>query len=98
MLIAGLTLGVGILAVLGAIVYRLFTYEPQRGPLSVAEGTAVPTLTKSELGVSAEAKLLATSLDGSHLLLTYDESGVVVAVVFDLDAMAVVRRLRITPD
>ncbi len=44
MLIAGLTLGLGILAVFLAILYRLFTYESGGAPVPVVEGAAIPTV------------------------------------------------------
>ena len=71
MLISGLTLGLGLLAVFMAILYRIFTYQSAGAPVPVVEGAAIPTVTRSALGLPADARLVSTSLDarphGAHL-------------------------------
>ena len=95
MMIAALTLGLGIFAVFAAIVYRLMSSEPAP-PQAITADTATPTLSRADLGVSAEAELISSSLDGEQVALTYaDETGTVV-VIFHLPSMSVTGRFRVT--
>lgn len=98
MLISGLTLGLGILAVFLAIVYRLVTWESGGTPVATVEGAAVPTVSPSALGLPADARLVSTSLDGDRVALAYEDSGGSTIVVFDLDRMVVVSRFRVAGD
>jgi hypothetical protein len=95
MLISGLTLGLGILAVFLAIVYRLVTYESGGAPVAVVEGAAVPTVNRSALGLPAEARLVSTSLDGDRMALSFEDGSGTTIIVFDMRRMAVVARLRV---
>lgn len=96
MLISGLTLGLGILFVFLAIVYRLVTYESGGGvPVATVEGAAIPTVTRSALGLPAAARLVSSSLDGDRIALTFEDNAGSTIVVFDLNRMAVVSRLRV---
>ncbi len=94
-LISGLTLGVGILAVFLAIVYKLMTYEPKGRPAAIAVGGAVPTLKRSDLGVGADARLAGTALDGDRLALTYEAAGATTVIILDLPSMMIVDRLTV---
>lgn len=94
-LISGLTLGVGILAVFLAIVYKLMTYEPKGRPAAIAQGSAVPTLKRADLGIPADARLAGTALDGDRLALTYEAAGGATVIIFDLPSMTVVDRLTV---
>ncbi len=91
MLIAGLTLGLGIFAVFAAILYRIVTYDATSAP-AVAEGTPIGLPT---LGLPADAGLVSTSLDGNHLALTYETADGTVIIVIDTRSGTVVSRLRI---
>ena len=93
-LISGLTLGLGMFAVLLAIVYRLMIYEPKARPAIVA-GAAVPTLKRSDLGLPDGARLVATALDGDRLALTYEAASGTLVIVLDLRSKAMVDRLAI---
>ena len=97
-LISGLTLGIGILAVFLAVVYRLMTYEPRARPPAIIAGSAVSTLKRAELGVPADARLVSTALDGDRMALTYEAAGEATVVIIDLPAMSVVSRLTIRGD
>jgi hypothetical protein len=105
MLISALTLGFGIFAVFLAILYRLFTWEssspatplaaapPATAPL--AAGAAIPTLRTADLGVSPDARLVSSSLDGNRLLLTYADSQGSILVIIDLPSLTVTARLAV---
>ena len=95
MLISGLTLGLGILAVFLAIVYRLVTYDSGGAPIAVVEGAAVPTVNRTALGLAADARLVSTSLDGDRLALSFEDGTGTTIIVFDMRRMAMVSRLRV---
>lgn len=98
MLISGLTLGLGILAVFLAIVYRLVTYDSGGAPVAAVEGAAVPTVNRSALGLPADARLVSTSLDGDRLALSFEDGGGTTIIVFDNRRMMVVSRLRVAAE
>ena len=95
MLIAALTLGLGIFAVFAAIVYRLMTSEPAAPP-PIAADAATPTLSRADIGIPAAADLVSSSLDGDQLALTYRDEGGTTVVIVHLPEMRVINRLRIT--
>lgn len=95
MMISGLTLGLGIFAVFMAILYRIFTYGGAATPVPVVEGAAIPTVTRTALGIAPDARLVSTSLDGGQLALTFEDGAGSTIVVFDTGRMAVVSRLRV---
>jgi len=98
MMISGLTLGFGILAVFMAILYRIFTYQGGGAPVPVVEGAAIPTVTQTALGLAPDARLATTALDGDRLALTFEDGSGSTIVVFDTDRMAVVSRLRVAAE
>lgn len=101
MLIAGLTLGIGMFAVFGAIIYRMSTNESAGSaplPAPLPADAATPTISLSALGLAPEARLLSSALDGDRLALTYAETGGTAVVVIYLPTMAVVSRLRVSDD
>ena len=83
MLIAGLTLGLGLLAVFLAILYRIFTYQSAGAPVPVVEGAAIPTVTRTALGLPADARLVSTSLDADRIALTYEHGAGSTIIVVD---------------
>lgn len=91
MLIAGLTLGLGIVAVFAAILYRIATHDATSAP---AMTTAVP-VNLPALGLPADAGLVSTALDGNHLALTYETVDGTVIVVIDTRSGALVSRVSI---
>ncbi len=98
MLIAGLTLGLGILAVFIAILYRIFSYQGAAVPVPVVEGAVIPTVTRTALGLAPDARLVSTSLDGNRIALTFDDGAGATIVIFDSGRMQVVSRLRIADE
>ena len=95
MLIAGLTLGIGILAVFGGIVYRLML-SGTGAPAALPNDAATPTISLTELGLAADARIVSSALDGDRLSLTYAEDGGTTVIIFQMPSMTVVGRLRVT--
>lgn len=94
MLISGLTLGLGLFAVFIAILYRIFTYGSAGTAVPVVEGAAIPTVTRSALGLPADSRLTSTSLDDGRIALTFEDGAGSTIIIFDMDRMSVVSRLR----
>jgi hypothetical protein len=95
MMISGLTLGLGLLAVFMAILYRIFTYQGAGTPVPVVEGAAIPTVTRTALGLPPDARLVSTSLDADRIALTFEDGAGSTIVIFDLGRMSVTSRLRL---
>jgi hypothetical protein len=98
-LIAGLTLGLGILAVLAAVIYRIFSVAPPApavvtAPVPAAAVTSA-RLTLSDLGLPADARLLSSTSDGSRVVLTYAHSGGATVIFIDPRRLTVVGRLEL---
>src|SRR5947209_12485455 len=77
-LISGLTLGLGILAVFAAIIYRV-------GALPAALPAAAPgQAVRAAAGIlPAGAHLVGTSTDGSRVVLTYEHAGGTTLITVD---------------
>ena len=56
-----------------------------------------PSLRLADFGLSPEARLIDTALDGDRLALTYADGDGASVVIVDLPTMTVVSRLRLTP-
>lgn len=82
MLIAGLTTGLAIAAVLVAIGYRLFRSE---GSVNVAEVTAV---------LPKGAKIVSTGVTGDRVVVTLDVGGTTEIRTFDAHTLKPANRLR----
>ncbi|MCB1488525.1 MAG: hypothetical protein KDJ88_13860 [Bauldia sp.] len=95
MLIAGLTLGIGILAVFGGIVYRIMQGEGG-APAELPKDAPTPTISLSELGLDPDARVVSSALDGDRLSLTYTGQGGTTVIIFQMPSMTVVGRLRVT--
>lgn len=97
MIIGGLTLFIGILAVLLAIIYRFFIRDsgetvppPQSGTIVVGEVTA------EAVGLPSTAELLTMTLDGDRMALAFRDGADTVTVLIDTGTMAVVGQFRVT--
>src|SRR3954466_15538663 len=88
-LISGLTLGIGILAVFGAVIYRTFASAPAAVPPAVANAH----LSLAEMGLPPDAKLLATATDGARITLTYGHSAGNTLIFLDERRLALIGRL-----
>ncbi|MBN8996135.1 MAG: hypothetical protein J0H94_12990 [Rhizobiales bacterium] len=87
MLVGGLTLGIGILAVLGAIVYRI----------STAGGKALPAA-PMEAKVPAGAKLVSTTAGEGRIVLTYEVGGATTLIFIDAGTLKPLGRLDLKPE
>ena len=93
LLIAGLTLGVGILAVFAAVLYRTFTVVSS---VSVtAPVSASGRLTLGDLGLPADARLVSSAADGARLVLTYAYAGGNTLIFLDERRLTVIGRLEL---
>jgi hypothetical protein len=91
-LISGLTLGVGIFAVLIAIVYRIAT-------LPTAATTAPTATIRAAASVLPPgARLVGTNADGGRIVLTYEHPGGTTLVTVDPRSLAVTGRLDLKPE
>jgi hypothetical protein len=132
MLIAGSTLGLGILAVFLAIIYRITASDnktpvapgaevpvvtapgvaaapvvslpplPSDGPAqaetgSVPKGTEAAMLA-AEATVPADARLVASTVAGGRIVLTYDHFAGTIVILVDPSTLKVVGRLDLTPE
>ena len=89
-LVSGLTLGLGLFAVLAAILYRIVA-DGASGP--AAGGVA--TLTTVGMGLADDARLIATAIDGNRLLLTYAHAGGNTLVIVDARSLNVVAKVEL---
>jgi hypothetical protein len=92
MLIGGLTLGLGLIAVFAAILYKIATYDATSA--SRPSTAATPNLSRSALGLPVDATLISTALDGNRMALTFATEGGDEIVVVDIRNGAVVARIR----
>lgn len=122
-LIAGLTLGVGILAVFLAIIYRITAADdkvpiaaeaPAPEPAESLPSAAVEPPAQAEAGnvapgtlaavldveasIPADARLIASTVAGGRIVLTYDHFEGTLVIVVDPDTLQVVGRLNLTPE
>ena len=89
MLIAGLTLGLGIFAVFAGIIYRLSTYG-DKAPEIPAGGVVSETL-------PVGAKLVSSTAVGNRIVLTYEHAGGTTLILIDAKSLTPVGRLELKP-
>lgn len=94
MLIGGLTLGLGIGAVLIAIVYRFFIADTSTGAQAPDEAV-IAEIAADELGLSAEAFLVSVAYDAGEIVLAFRDGDDIVTVVVQAETMAVLGQLRV---
>lgn len=85
-IIAALTMGVGFLAVMSVIAYRVVK-APPRAAASAPKVLALP----------ADARVVSTAADGGRLLVTVEAAGRTTVHVFDAGTLAETGRLEIAP-
>jgi hypothetical protein len=87
MLVGGLTLGLGILAVLGGIVYRI----------SLAGSKPLPAA-PMEAKVPAGARLLSTTIGEGRIVMTYEAGGGTTLIFVDAASLKPLGRLDLKPE
>jgi hypothetical protein len=92
-LIGGLTLGLGIFAVFGAILYRIMASDATTRPIEA--GAKVPSVDLTALGLPVDARLVSTAIDRNAVAFTYETGGGTETIVVDARTGAVINRLRI---
>jgi len=95
-LISGLTLGVGIVAVFGAILYRILTVDTMGTPAATAPSEAIATEVAAEaVGLPPGAELVSLAIAGTRLALGFRVGADTVVVLVDARTMAVTGRLTV---
>ena len=92
MLIAGLTLGLGLIAVFAAILYRIATLDTIGKPVAGGADAAVDL---AAAGLPPDARLVSTALDGNRLALTYETGAGAEVIVVDTRSGTIVGRLKL---
>ncbi len=87
MLIGGLTLAIGLLAVLLAIVYRITTAASKALPIGTVEAK-----------VPAGARLRSTNVDNGRIVLTYETAGGTTLILVDAATLKPIGRLDLKPE
>ncbi len=103
MLIAGLTLGIGIAAVFLAILYRIVSDDDSPAtppaatviPGAVSAPATMTTVSRAAAGLSADARLVGTALDGTRALLTFEDGSGLVLIGIDTATGALLSRTRL---
>jgi hypothetical protein len=98
MLIAAVTLSIGLLAVFGALLYRIVGFSATQAvvvppPAPATAAVAEPVFTRAGLGLPADAVLADTDLDGTRLVLTYAHSLGNTVVIIDTRTNTVAGKL-----
>jgi hypothetical protein len=93
MLIAGLTLGVGILAVFLAVIYRITTSNDKPPDVSIPAVIAVVQET-----IPDDARLIASTVAGDRIVLTYDHNAGTIVITLDPETLKIVGRLDLKPE
>jgi hypothetical protein len=88
-LVAGLTLGIGLIAIFAGIIYRVSTLDGKARPAnpSAVAAAAIPE----------GARLVSTTPAGPNLVLTYEHPGGTTLVLIDAARLQVIGRLDLKP-
>ena len=98
MLIAGLTLGVGIFAVFAAILYRIVTLDTSGAKDAQVAASISAALKKSELGLPTDARLMSTTADSGRIVLTYIHDAGETVIVIDAATLVVTGQVELLAD
>ena len=90
MLIAALTLGLGIATVLAAVVYRITRSD--NSPPATAAGPAISAV------LPAGARLVSSNLSGERIVLTYEHAGGTTVIVVNARTLVATGRLDLKPE
>lgn len=95
MLIGGVTLGLGIGAVLIAIIYRFFIADT---PITVStpNEVVIGEIAASEAGLSTDAFLVSVTLDRGIMAMAFRDGDDIVTVFVDIGRLEVIGRFRVT--
>lgn len=97
MLIGGLTLGLGLAAVLAGMVYRIVSDDDNPAPAAAGE-PAIGAIDLAGASLSPEARLVSTALDGDRLALSFADRGRTVVILVDAATMRMTGRLVLSAD
>ena len=89
-LIAGLTLGLGLVAVFAAILYRVGSISAPLQPTGPVIGIAAT--------IPAGARLMSMAVSADRIILAYEKDGGTILVTVDPRSLAVTGRLDLKPE
>ncbi len=96
LMIIGLsTLGIGVAAVLVAIIYRFYIADTSDPRALIERTTITGEVTAEALGLAPDAELVEQTLDGDRMAYTFRDGAGLVTVIVDLTTMTVVSRFRV---
>lgn len=95
MLIGGLTLGLGIGAVLIAIVYRFFIADPVSSSSRVPDEAVIGEVLASDVGLGPEAFLVSVAFDGREMALAFRDGNDIVTLLVETTTMQLVGQFRV---
>jgi len=107
MLIAGLTLGIGLLAVFAAIIYLVATPSDKGRAETAAAGTPAASAGAARVRQAVEATkavlpvrawLVSTAVSGERIVLAYEHSGGTTMFVVDATSLEITGRLDLKPE
>lgn len=93
MIIGISTLGIGVLAVLVAIIYRFYIADSSDLGALTEPTTITGEITAESVGLGQDAELIQQELDGNRLMLIFQEGTDRITIIVDTDTMTVVGRL-----
>jgi hypothetical protein len=95
MIIGISSLGIGVAAVLVAIIYRFYIADTSDPRALIERTTITGEVTAEALGLAPDAELIEQTLDGDRMAYTFRDSAGLVTVIIDLTTMTVVRQFRV---
>lgn len=93
MIIGISTLGIGVLAVLVAIIYRFYIADSSDLGTLTQPATITGEITAESVGLGPGAELIQQELDGNRLMLIFQEGTDRITIIVDTNTMTVVGRL-----
>jgi len=95
MMIGISTLVIGVVAVLIAIIYRFYIADDSVGSVNLRT-TITGEITAESVGLAPEAMLVEQTIDGTQMVLTFQDGADLVIVIIDTNRMEVTSQLRVT--
>jgi hypothetical protein len=94
MIIGISSLGIGVAAVLVAIIYRFYIADTSDPGALIERTTITGEVTAEALGLAPDAELIEQTLDGDRMAYTFRDNAGLVTVIVDLTTMTVVSQFR----
>ena len=92
------TLGIGVVAVLIAIIYRFYIADSSDVGAAIEQIRLTGEITAESVGLGPDAVLVQQTVDGNQMVLTFQDGADTVTVIVNTTTMTVARQFRITGD